>query len=103
MPNFRQGNTYTMRNMNINRLKSDIKDLHADLEKTGQADGELRELLQQLDSDLHRLLSTDDNATKDSPGFSERIESVAADFDARHPQIASTLREMADSLAKVGI
>ena len=89
--------------MNIKQLKADIKNLHDDLESTGHADGELRGLLQQLDGDLNRLLSTQDYVKKDSPGFSERFESIAADFDARYPQIAGTLREMADSLAKVGI
>ena len=89
--------------MNIDQLKSTIRDLHADLEKTGEADPELRKLLQQLDSDLHRLLAAQAEVEKEQSGFQERLESIAADFDTRHPQLAGVLRELGIALARVGI
>ncbi len=89
--------------MNIDQLKSTIRDLHTDLDKTGQLDPELKELLQLLDEDLHRLLSRQADESLDTSGISERLESMAADFATQHPKLAPVLREVADALAKVGI
>jgi len=89
--------------MNVDQLKTTIRDLHAGLEKTGEADPELRALLQKLDSDLHRLLAARAEVEKEQSGFQERLESIAADFDTRHPQLAGVLRELGDALARVGI
>lgn len=89
--------------MDTDRLKRTIRDLHEDLEKTGQADPELKQLLKQLDGDLHRLLAAKAEVEKEQSGFNQRLESIAADFDTRHPQLAGVLRELADALARVGI
>ena len=89
--------------MNVDQLKSAIRELHADLEKTGRVDPELRALLKKLDGDLHRLLAAKAEVQKEQSGFNERLESIAADFDTRHPQLAGVLRELGDALAKVGI
>jgi chromosome segregation ATPase len=89
--------------MDVEQLKTTIRDLHADLEKTGEADPELRKLLRQLDNDLHRLLAARAEVEKEQSGFQERLESIAADFDTRHPQLAGVLREIGVALARVGI
>ena len=89
--------------MNIDRLKSTLRDLHADLETTGNVDPELRELLGQLDGDLHRLLETDTPDPSVTSSIRDRLEFVAADFTAQHPQLGPVLREIADALARIGI
>ena len=89
--------------MNPDELKTAIRDLHADLEKTGEADPELRKLLKQLDDDLHRLLAARAEVAQEQSGFQERLEALAADFDTRHPRLAGVLRELGDALARVGI
>jgi uncharacterized coiled-coil DUF342 family protein len=89
--------------MNTDRLKATIKGLHDDLERTGEADPELRELLQHLDADLHRLLAAGDEVERERSGLQERLEEIATRFDSRHPQLAGVLREIGVALARVGI
>lgn len=87
--------------MNTEQIKSTIRTLHERLEGARSIDSETRELLGQLDRDLHRLLATEPSEAE--AGFQERLEAMAADFDSRHPQLAAVLRELGDALARVGI
>jgi chromosome segregation ATPase len=89
--------------MDIDQLKSSIRELHADLENTGEADPELKRLLKDLDDDLHRLLAARAEVERDQSGLQERLESLAADFDTQHPKLAAALRELGVALARVGI
>ena len=89
--------------MDIEQLKSAIRNVHADLENTGEADPELRRLLQQLDEDLHRLLAARAEVEKEQSGLQARLEGLAADFDTQHPKLARVLREIGVALARVGI
>jgi len=89
--------------MSTEQIKSTIRDLHERLEEAGPIDGETRQLLSQLDQDLHRLLAAKVEVQDEEAGFQERLESIAADFDSRHPQLAGILRELGDALARVGI
>ncbi len=82
--------------MNTQQLKKTLKRLHAELESTGTADPELKNLLRDLDDDIQRL--TEDDA---SPG--ERLEQAAVGFEAEHPRVAMLLRELQDTLAKLGL
>lgn len=81
-------------------IKAKIARLREQLEAAGSPDPETVSLLQQLDADLHRLL---DQSDPDSHPLRERVETLAADFDAQHPQAAAILREIAVALARVGI
>lgn len=89
--------------MSTEQIKSTIRDLHERLEEAGPIDAETRQLLSQLDQDLHRLLAAKVEVQDEEAGFQERLESIAADFDSRHPQLAGILRELGDALARVGI
>jgi len=89
--------------MSTEKIKSTIRDLHQRLEDAGPVDGELRELLAQLDQDLHRLLAARAEMASEEAGLQERLESLAADFDSRHPQFSSMLRELGAALSRVGI
>jgi hypothetical protein len=89
--------------MSSEQIKSSIRTLHERLEDAGPIDTETRELLAQLDADLHRLLAAKDDVPIEEDGLQERLESIAADFDSRHPQLSAVLRELGDALARVGI
>ncbi len=89
--------------MSTDHIKSTIRTLHKNLEESGPLDPETRELLGQLDTDLHRLLEARKEVEGEEEGFQERLESLAADFDSRHPQLSAVLRELGDALARVGI
>ncbi|MDX1698039.1 MAG: DUF4404 family protein, partial [Thiohalobacterales bacterium] len=84
-------------------IKSTIQELHRSLEHAGPIDPETRELLGQLDQDLHRVLAEEQEEEAGDDGLQDRLEALAADFDSRHPQLAAVLRELGDALARVGI
>lgn len=84
-------------------INAAIKALHRSLEKSGSVDPETRQLLQELDQDVDRLLSRDAAEREDEGGLQERLEELAADFDSQHPQLAAILRELGVALARVGI
>jgi Domain of unknown function (DUF4404) len=97
---------------NIAALKETLKQLHANLETTGEVDAELKELLRVLDNDIQQLLKHDEEtAPKEemsgdaSPAseLSERAQSLSAKFAAQHPHLEPVLREFMDSLSRMGI
>ena len=64
-----------------------------------------------LDVDAHQQLGTVmrdidrdlDDASAAAAAHSPRLESLAVRFEAGHPALAETLRELADALVKAGI
>jgi hypothetical protein len=91
--------------MHIDHLKKSLKTLHAQLETTGQVDGELRELLRVLDGDIQQLLEKEpaDEALSHTYGLAERTQELTAEFAAKHPQLEPALRELGTILASMGI
>jgi cell division septum initiation protein DivIVA len=89
--------------MDTTRLKKTIRKLNDDLERTGRIDPELRELLEDLDADLHRLLAATEEVEQERSGLQEQLEMIASRFESQHPQMASMLREIGVALARVGI
>ena len=114
-----------MLNENASNLKQHLKTLHADLASTGEVDGELTDLLRQLDSDIKTLLerrqqedagqagtastastaSTEggEGAESTTYGLAERSQEITAKFAARHPRLEPALRELGTMLANMGI
>jgi len=82
-------------------LKESLHRLHVELESADQLDAELAGLIQQLDADIHRLLQ--DKADEIPGSFADRVDAMAADFAARHPRLESILREIGETLARMGI
>jgi hypothetical protein len=83
-------------------LREQLNTLHQELSVLRSLDTESRQLLLVLLSDISRLL--DPNAPsdpEDSPV--ERLESLAAKFDADHPALSGAVRQLMDALAKAGI
>lgn len=89
--------------MDHNDIKSTIQDLHRNLEKAGPIDPETRDLLRQLDRELHQLLEHRKEEEGAEESLQDRLEALAADFDSRHPQLSAVLRELGVALARVGI
>lgn len=87
--------------MDKDELKSLLLKLHDALQQSPELDPELKGLLDDVDQDLHRLAHEGDEP--ESEGLSTRLDSVAAEFDAEHPQASGILREVADLLNKMGI
>lgn len=84
-------------------LKDTLKQLHANLESAKTVDSETRLLLQVLDSDIRSLLNKNEDDTAEVSGLVTRAQSLSAKFATEHPQLETVLRELADTLARMGI
>lgn len=80
-------------------LKNKLAELHQVLSKGEPLDDESIELLKQLDTDIEKLLE----GKSEEDGLSERIEKQAVAFEGQHPQLSAVLRDIMETLAKIGI
>ena len=85
------------------RLAGRLTELHQELERTPELDQELRALLQEVDGDIHALLAREELAEGEVQGLRERLEVLAADFDAQHPNTNIFFRELIHALGRMGI
>jgi len=89
-------------------LRELLTRVHERLSKAATVDEESRRLLATLTQDIERALGSRAAA---SGGKQDRrvresvsgLEALAARFDADHPALAQTLRELVDILGKAGI
>ena len=94
-----------MLNENDSNLKAHLKTLHRSLAETEEVDEELQMLLRQLDGDIKQVLERRANADLDANtyGLGSRTQELSARFTARHPNVASALRELGNMLSSMGI
>jgi hypothetical protein len=85
-------------------IKITLAELHQELEKTPELDEDLRALLLEVDGDIHALLSTPEQpGTAEAEGLRDRLEALAADFAAQHPNTERFFRELINALGRMGI
>jgi hypothetical protein len=84
-------------------LLSQLQTLHAELSKPRQVEPEVRSLLITLLSDITRLLEHPDPRAAADESLAQRLETVAVQFEAEHPALGTTIRQVVDTLAKAGI
>jgi signal transduction histidine kinase len=84
-------------------IKTTLTELHDELEKTPQLDEDLRELLREVDGDIHALLAAGEPHGTEAQGLRERVEALAADFAAAHPSTEVFFRELVNALGRMGI
>ncbi len=78
----------------LERLKSEIQN--------AELDAETRKLMMDLDAEIHGLLETD--ADKEAlASVADRAREIEADFESDHPLAVRVLREIIQSLARMGI
>ncbi|MEW6373963.1 MAG: DUF4404 family protein [Pseudomonadota bacterium] len=94
-----------MLNENESNLKAHLKTLHRSLSETDEVDEELQMLLRQLDGDIKQVLERRANEDLDANtyGLGSRTQELSARFTARHPNMATTLRELGNILSSMGI
>jgi hypothetical protein len=68
---------------------------------SGPVDGDARQQLHALMQDIEQKLRND--APRGAPAATPRLESLAVKFEASHPALAETLREVIDTLGKAGL
>lgn len=89
--------------MSSEDIKQRLIELHAELDKTPRLDDDLRKLLTEVDGDIHALLARGQPADDDVRSLRDRLEALAADFDAQHPHTNIFFRELIHALGRMGI
>lgn len=87
--------------MDRHELTSLLEKLRGELESGQAVDDQLRQSLRALEQDIQKVLAqgTDD----DEGSLSERAQEIEARFATGHPYLANTLRDVMDTLGKMGI
>jgi len=88
-------------------LRELLTRVHERLSRAAAVDSESRQLLVTLTADIERALGSRP-ASSSGTGRIRResvsgLEALAARFDADHPQLAQTVRQLVDFLGKAGI
>lgn len=86
--------------MSNDEIRQTLTRLHQELENAEHVEPELKTLLEEVDADIHKLLGTTDQPPD---GLNERVDELVAQFAASHPGADRFLRELVDSLGKLGI
>lgn len=88
--------------MSEQKLRDLLARLHTELENTDTVDPETLDLVRELDVDINRLVESGSDAD-DLDNVTDRARSVQTRFALEHPAAEQFLREIIDTLAKVGI
>lgn len=86
--------------MDQKTLRERLARLHAELADAHRQDPAARRPLEEVLPDLKRTV--DDGAAADK-SLSDRLERVAVQFEAQHPELAATTRQLIELLSEVGI
>jgi len=87
--------------VNQESLRELLARVHERLRAAASVDGETRELLGTLMRDIERALGG--GAPVAAGPAASRLEGIAVQFQAGHPQLAEVLRQLIDALGKAGI
>jgi hypothetical protein len=84
---------------NSNHLQHSLSQLHTLLMRTPRVDEASKRLLREILSDIERLLGNGGAVA----AAGSRLEALAVDFEAEHPSLAASLRELVDLLGRAGL
>lgn len=87
--------------MSNERIRELLANLHEEVQKA-DLDADVRSSLQELDSEIHDLL--DSSTTEPSKAsVMEQAKLLEAEFAISHPTVERFMREVIDTLAKIGV
>ena len=94
--------------MKREELQSLLQQLRQGLAEAPPMDDGLRQSLMTLDDDIRRALqpadvSGDSASASNDESLEARAQALEAQFEAEHPVVAGTLRDLIDRLGKMGI
>jgi hypothetical protein len=90
--------------MNQNDLQPLLERLRGEVTKAGTLTPESRQLLRQLADEIDTALQTGGAAPGAHPAeHKQRLANLLAHFEADHPGLAATLREVTHALGQVGL
>ncbi len=87
--------------MSNEKIRELLAKLHDEVQKT-EVDADTRSSLRELDSDIHDLL----NSSTPEPNITfvlERAKLLEAQFAIGHPTVERFMREVIDTLVKIGV
>ncbi|MCK9505471.1 MAG: DUF4404 family protein [Porticoccaceae bacterium] len=84
-------------------LRSELQSLHQQIETAIHKESLDKDVLSHVMTDIVRISQGDDLQAAESETLKEQLEDQVADFEAGHPRLAATLRDIMDVLAKLGI
>ena len=85
------------------KVKAALSELHKALEEVDSVDPAMRDLLTQVDGDIHSLLEAAAPEAEQTSALMLRIEELGAEFAARHPQTERFFQELISTLGRLGI
>jgi hypothetical protein len=90
--------------MTTENLKQTLLELHRALAAGDPLDPEMVALLELLDTDIQSRLAQQERTTlpEENP-LTTRAQEISARFAARHPRLEPVLRELTDTLQRIGI
>lgn len=83
-------------------LKDLLLKLHDALARAEKVDPELLGLVRDLDSDIQRVLNVEPSPAA-TASIVERATVLESQFAARHPVAEQVIREIVDTLGKIGV
>ncbi len=86
--------------MSEETLRELLARVHQHLSAGGSVEADVRAQLGTVMRDIERTLGAGAPA---APAAAPRLERLAVNFEASHPALAETLREVIDALGKAGI
>lgn len=90
--------------MEQQQLHERLKQLHTELQQIDSVDEDSRALLEKLEGDIKALLNAQESERpRQYKGFGEQLRDSVERFEASHPDLALTMGQLADMLAKMGI
>lgn len=84
--------------MPIDQLKQQLQQLHQTLSDNPQLNDEQRALLQKIANDIQEVAPQLENQD-----LSERVQQQAIEFEHEHPTLATVLRQIVDTLGRMGV
>ena len=87
--------------MSNKKIRQLLAELHDEMQTT-EVDSDTRSLMQELDSDIHDLLSSAPPGT-DTNLVVEQAKLLEAKFATRHPAAERFMREVVDTLVRIGV
>jgi len=91
-------------------LQQSLARLHAELAAASRVDPKSHQLLRELLADIERILQeTTETTPPQEPGARRaerslpRLEALAIEFEADHPALSGSLRQLVDLLGRAGL
>lgn len=89
--------------MDKQELHENLERLHAELNRAESSDSNQREILQQVVTDIQKMLAQQEETTEQYGGLGERLKEAVAQLEASHPEATLRMRQVIDQLSYMGI